>query len=187
MQELAKKKGLGDKFVIPALLKKCDIPVMLSDKLYADFTNKAFDDACEELYRGIVNEPLGDQDRTFENGFVRQFPVKPRGSGKYATVIEFGVRVSPSEGFTGEIRFNKKYNRFEDWLGAPNNPYPPQGGYTSAYMNVVIGEYPDKTGYYKKFAVPNISPRKSYYWYFESDEPLTVLSAAFLDFSEHKP
>ncbi|GEM_PF-957059 len=187
VRQLAKDKGLGDKFVIPALLKKCDIPIMLSDELYANFTDKAFDDACEELYRGITDQPLGNQNKTFQNAFVKQYSVPPHSSGKHATVIEFGVKVSPSEGFIGHIKFDNKFSRFKEWSGTQGNPSPPQGAHPAVFMNVEVREYLDKTGFFKKFSSPNVSPRNSYYWYFESDEPLKVISATFLDFSGNKP
>ena len=59
VMELAEEKGLGKKFVIPAVLKSCKIPWMLKDKLYANFSDKSIEADCEELYRGIIDKPLG--------------------------------------------------------------------------------------------------------------------------------
>jgi hypothetical protein len=71
IMELAEEKGVGEKFVIPAVLAHCKIPILLRDKLYANFTNKPWDAACEELHRGIVGQPLGPQEKYLTNGVVR--------------------------------------------------------------------------------------------------------------------
>ena len=64
VMELAEDKGLGEKLVVPALLVPCKVPIMLRDKLYANFTNKAFAAACEELLAGLSNNPRGPQNTT---------------------------------------------------------------------------------------------------------------------------
>lgn len=49
MRELDEKKVI----VIPILVEKCDIPLFLKDKLYADFTKK-FDDGMSSLLRSLA-------------------------------------------------------------------------------------------------------------------------------------
>ena len=92
VMELAEEKGFGSKFVIPALLVPCKVPIMLRDKLYANFTNKAFDAACEELLSGIIGTVGESPNAKLENRILRTYEM-PSQNSKYAIVIEFGVRI----------------------------------------------------------------------------------------------
>ena len=98
VMELAEERGLGEKFVVPALLIPCKVPIMLRDKLYANFTNKAFDAACEELLAGITNTPQGSKNAKLENRILRTYVIPAQTVGKHALLVEFGVRISPTEG-----------------------------------------------------------------------------------------
>ena len=177
--ELAEEKGYGSKFVIPVLLIPCKVPIFLRDKVYADFSNKAFDSACEELLRGIKDEPKGIQDKKLQNGFVRTYTVEPINQGKYAMIVEFGVSVSPTEGLHVGIDTGVKYTHIDQWFGLPNTPTIPSSRGGVFYNSAVRQEPPI---YARKFSSPGISSTKSYYWYFESNEPFSLKEIQFLDY-----
>ena len=182
VMELAEEKGLGDKFVIPALLARCKVPIFLRDKLYADFTNKAFNAACEELYRGLIGQPLGPQDKYLENRIIRTWQVKPLGLGKYAIVVEFGVRISPTEGLYVEIDVGAKYTDVREWFGPPNTPIVNTGNLFK--HSTKLREPPI---YARKFSSPKIISTISYYLYFEAEEQLEVKPLQFLDYYNREP
>jgi hypothetical protein len=182
VMELAAEKGLGEKFVIPVLLKPVPkVPFMLRDKLYANFTNKPFEKSCEELYRGINDRPLGPQDVQFQNGFVRRHTVQPK-SRKYAIVVEFGVRISPTEGFYGVVNLGvSSFIRHGLWFGRPN--YPVQNdGQVNMFIELLVDERPPFFG--ESFSFPNVTSSRSYYWLFESDEPFKPEGEVFCNFDE---
>jgi hypothetical protein len=184
VMEIADEKGLGEKFVIPSLLIPCKIPILLRDKLYANFTNKSFDAACEELYRGVMGQPLGPQNKSFENHIFRHFPVKPQGSGKYALILEFGVRISPTEGLHIGVDLGVEYFNQKEWFGPPNNPVVPNdfgGAYTNSSRRV------EPSIYARKFSSPFITSTKSYYLYFEAEQPFNIKEVQFLDYYDRRP
>ncbi len=184
VMELAEKKGLGEKFVIPALLTPCRVPILLRDKLYANFTNKAFEAACEELYRGILDKPMGLQDKKFENKVLRIWPVTPKTAGEYGLVVEFGVRISPMEGLHVGIDVGAPYKKVQQWFGVPNNPVVPDncgGVFTDS------AKRHEPPIYARKFSSPGITSTKSYYLYFEANVPLQVKEVQFLDYYDRVP
>ena len=184
VMELAEDRGLGEKFVIPVLLSSCKVPIMLRDKIYANFTDKPFESACEELYRGIIDEPLGPQDETFENRIVRFYDVPTHTPGKHGLVIEFGVRLSPTEGLHVGVDVGTPYTNVLEWFGPPNNPTVPSstGG---AFTNSASRREPPI--YARKFASPGVTSGKSYYWYFEADNAMKPGEVQFLDFYDREP
>jgi hypothetical protein len=185
VMELAEEKGLGDKFVIPALLVACKVPIMLRDKLYANFTNKGFDAACEELYNGIVNKPVGPQDRRFENRVFRVANVNPTGTAKYGLVLEFAARMSPISGLYIAVDVGSPYKRVMGWMGPPNDARIPgvssiRYGDHSAARNAPL--------FAERFSDPKITSSESYYVYFESDSPFNLSpKIQFLDFYGREP
>jgi len=178
IMELAEEKGLGSKFVIPALLAECKIPYMLRDKLYANFTNKSFDSACEELYRGILDQPSGPQEAKFKNRYIHYNEVAPQHGGKFALLIEFGVEVSPVEGFNGWVQVSTPYKHAQFWYGQSNfaSLDPPM---TGAYSNVA--EIKEETKYILRVS-NQITPSTSLYFFIEADEPFESVAASFGDY-----
>lgn len=175
--ELGKKKGLDEKFVIPVLLKPCDVPTLLLDSLYADFTNKNFDAACEELYRGIMNESLGAQDIELENKFSNVTNVTPLGNGKYGLMIEFGVKISPIDGADIGLKLNNDYTNVKEWFGRPNqNTLPINFG---SFMMASQGRNKTPPIFAIKFSEPIITSTKSYYVYLESYKPLQIIESYY--------
>jgi len=177
IMELAEEKGLGGKFVIPVLLAECKIPYMLRDKLYANFTNKSFDSACEEFYRGIVDQPSGPREAKFKNRYIRYKEVAPRHRGKFALLIEFGVEVSPVEGFNGGIQVSVPYKHAQFWYGQSNfaSLDPRSGAYFN--MNEIKGE----TKYILRVS-NQITSSTSLYFLIEADERFEVVAASFGDY-----
>jgi len=183
IMEIAEEKGLGSKFVIPALLAPCKVPVMLRDKLYADFSNKAFDAACEELYRGITEQPRGPQRANLENRILRITQINPIGTGRHGLIVEFGVRVSPSEGLHVGIDVGARYTEVKQWFGKPNTPVvPPDPG--GVFSN--SAERREPPIYARKFSSPGLNSTRSYYWYFEANEPFNVKEVQFLDYYDEE-
>jgi len=184
VMELAEEKGLGEKFVVPALLIPCKVPIMLRDKLYANFTNKAFDAACEELLAGITNNPPGPKDARLENRIVRTFSVPSKTPGKHVLAIEFGVRISPTEGMHVGVNVGSPYASVTEWFGPPNQPEPPAmiGG---AYTNSATRREPPI--FARKFSSPGVTSTKSYYLLFEGDSPFEIKELQYLDSFDREP
>lgn len=181
IMEIAEEKGLGSKFVIPAYLKECKIPILLRDKVYANFVNKPFETAREELYRGIMDSSIGLQKDIVENRFARIHKVIPQGDAKYALLIEFGVHVSPVEGLHIGIDMGSNYKSVIEGFGPADTPTVPAntGG---VFTDSATRKEPPI--YARKFSSPNVSSSKSFYVYFESDEPFNVKECMFKSFYE---
>lgn len=183
--ELAEEKGLGSKFVIPTLLKPCKIPIMLRDKIYANFTDKSFETACEELLNGILDKPYDPLNEKLENRILRIHQIAPSTDSTYAILIEFGVNITPSQGLHIGLDSGSKFKRFQEWFNLPNKPVRPQnigGVYTdSATRN-------EPPIFARKFQTPNITSSLSYYVCLESDEPFKINGGVqFLDYFDQEP
>jgi len=184
VMELAEDKGLGDKFVVPALLVPCKVPIMLRDKLYANFTNKAFDAACEELLAGITSAPRGSSDRRVENRIVRTHIVSPNAPGRYVFVVEFAVRISPTEGLHIGVDVTAPYEKVYEWFAPPNQPSLP-ANYGGIFTNSATRHEPPI--YARKFSSPSISSTRSYYLRFEGNAPFSLGECQFLDSFDREP
>ena len=184
VMELAEDKGLGEKFVVPALLVPCKVPIMLRDKLYANFTNKAFDAACEELLAGIASNPKGATDRRIENRIARTHSVPPDAPGRHALVVEFAVRISPTEGLHVGVNVTAPYDRVFEWFGPPNQPGLP-ADHGGAFTDSAMRREPPV--YARKFSSPGVTSTKSYYLRFEGSAPFTVRECQFLDSFDREP
>lgn len=184
VMELAEDKGLGEKFVVPALLIPCKVPIMLRDKLYANFTNKAFDAACEELMAGLTNAPSGPKDARLENRILRVHKVAGSAPGKKALLVEFAVRVSPTEGLHIGIDFGTTYTSIAEWFAPPDRPVvPPNIG--GAYTDSATRREPRI--YARKFSSPSVTSTKSFYVMAEGDTELTIKEVQFLDHFDRIP
>lgn len=159
IMELAQDKGLGPKFVVPALLVPCKVPIMLRDKLYANFTNKAFDAGCEELLAGIIDTPAGPKKVSLENRIIRHYTVPPGGAAKHALVVEFAVRIAPTDGLHIGVDFGAPYLSVSEWLAPPAQPNVPLniGG---VFTDSATRREPPI--YARKFASPGVSSTKSF-------------------------
>lgn len=120
IMELAEEKGVGINFIIPVLLRPCKIPWFLKDKVYANFSDKSFDAACHELLRGIKDTPLGNQKSKFSNEIVHIYDSIQERDGNYKTIIEFGVKISPTQSCTTGV---KLYEAIAiEWIYWNNTP-----------------------------------------------------------------
>jgi hypothetical protein len=184
VMELAEEKGLGGKFVIPALLVPCKVPIMLRDKLFANFTNKAFSAACEELLAGITDTAQGSKDSTLDNRIVRKYNIRRRTAGKHTLVIEFAARISPTEGLHVGVDVGALYTRVLEWFGPPEHPEPPPsvGG---VYTDSARREEPPI--YARKFSSPGVTSTRSFYLLFEGDFPFNIKDLTYQDFYNRIP
>jgi len=182
VMELAEDKGLGSNFVIPALLVPCKVPIMLRDKLYANFTNKAFDAACAELLSGLTNAASGPNNATLENKILRTYNMISQ-NGKHALVIEFGVRVSPAEGLHIVVDVGAPYTGVTEWLAPPNRPQMP----SIIGLNLSnTSERREPPIFERVFKAPAITSTLSYYVHFESEIPFDLKQVVFLDGYDRK-
>lgn len=183
--ELTEDKGLGSKFVIPALLKPCKIPIMLRDKIYANFTDKSFETACEELLNGILDKPFSPLDKKLENRILRTHQIAPSSNATYSILIEFAVNITPTQGLHIVFDSGSYFNSCQEWFNLPNTPAKPQiivGNYTG---RIVRGVPPI---FDRKFQTPNVTSSLSYYVCLESDKPFNINGEIkFLDFFDQEP
>lgn len=182
--ELAEKNGLSPKFVIPALLKNCKIPILLSDKLYANFTDKPFEEACQELLKGILDKPCNPIDKKLENRVLRCHKVMPRQRGNHATIFEFAVKLSPTDGLSITVDCGTNYMNHLEWFNQPNKPEIPSF-ISFRCENSQSIDHPSI--FMHKFESPGLNSSKSYYLYLETNEELKPKSIRFLDFYDKKP
>jgi hypothetical protein len=184
VMELAEDKGLGEKFVVPALLIPCKVPIMLRDKLYANFTNKAFEAACEELLAGLTNTPAGPKDARLENRIVRLHKVSSTSDAKHALVIEFSVRISPTEGLHIGVDFGAPYTSVAEWFAPPNQPIMPRdvGG---TYTDSATRQEPPI--YARKFSSPGVTSTKSFYVRVEGNSEFQPKEVQYFDHFDRIP
>jgi len=183
--ELAEEKGFGSKFVIPALLKPCKIPIMLRDKIYANFTDKTFETACEELLNGILDKPHEPLGQKLENRILRTHNINPSTNANQAILIEFGVNITPTQGLHIGLDSGSHYKSYQEWFNLPNTPTRPQntGG---VYTNSAVRNEPPI--FARKFQTPNVTSSLSYYVCIESDEPFNINGGVqFLDYFDQEP
>jgi hypothetical protein len=177
VMEIAEDKGLGGKFVIPVLLEACKVPFFLREKIYANFTDKSFDDACEELIAGIEDRPVKRTIEPFSNAVVRRYDLESDAAGPFQTVLEFTSNLSPISGCTVEIKTGGYGHVFER-VGVSGNPIS-SGSVANSYTNT--SKSSDGFIFYRRFAGPDLKKGISYYVSFTSEKPLDVSSVTFLD------
>jgi hypothetical protein len=127
----------------------------------------------------LSDKLLGNQDIQLQNGFARTYSVKPVGQAKYGLVVEFGVRISPTEGLHVGIDTGTSYTSVMEWFSLPNNPSIPT---TAGGVFTDSASRHKPPVYARKFSSPGITSTKSYYWYFESNEPFSIKEVQLLDF-----
>ncbi|EPH0085570.1 toll/interleukin-1 receptor domain-containing protein [Klebsiella pneumoniae] len=168
--ELASERGVGEKFIIPVLLKSCKIPWFLKDKLYANFTDKSFEAACQELLRGITGTSGRNDDEHYVNHFIHVTPNCINDIGKYETFFEFGVKITPTETCEIAISINGAGDiSWSERLGRNNL----SGMFHSlCYENKSI--YSGKSNLFKiSFAKPRLTSTTSYYVIATTDIPVS--------------
>ncbi len=176
--ELAEARGFAERFVLPVLLRPCEVPIWLRDRLAANFANKEFEVACAELAVSIAGVTGHRSDGALSNRIFRSWTVEPIGAGKHAVVLEFGVCTQRTQGLHVEIDLGARYTATKDWFGPPNLPRVPSrpGG---PFFNSSLRREPPL--YARKFGEPEITPSQSYYLYVEAEEPIHVTERLFVD------
>ena len=157
---------------------------MLRDKLYANFTNKAFDAACEELLAGITNTPQGSKNAKLENRILRTYVIPAQTVGKHALVVEFCVRISPTEGLHMGVDAGSPYTDVTEWFCPPGKPDPPMnpgGVFTDSSTRR------EPPIYARRFSTPGVTSTKSFYVLLEGDLPFNVRGVQYLDFFDRTP
>lgn len=168
--ELASERGVGEKFIIPVLLKNCKIPWFLKDKLYANFTDKSFEAACQELLRGLTGASGRNDDEHFINHFIHVTPNCLIDTGKYKTIFEFGVKITPTEMCDITILINGAGDiSWSERLGRNNL----SGMFNSlAYEN--RSGYGGEGDFFKiSFTKPKLTSTTSYYVMATTDKPVS--------------
>ena len=156
---------------------------MLHDKLYANFTNKAFDAACEELLSGVIGTVGSSHNTNLENRILRTYEIPPQ-NGKYAIVIEFGVRITPSEGLHIAIDLGAPYLSVIEWFAPPNQPQMP----SPVVLNLFNTQKRQEPPIFERiFKAPTVTSTLSYYIRFESDVPFDIKQVGFLDGYDREP
>ena len=99
-------------------------------------------------------------------------------------VVEFAVRISPTEGLHIGVDVGTPYKSVVEWFGPPNNPIPPPnigGAYTNS------SERREPPIFARKFSTPGVTSTKSYYLQFEGDRPFEVKEVQYLDSFDREP
>jgi hypothetical protein len=121
-----------------------------------------------------------DHELVKENQYIRVTKVTPIGEGKFAIIVEFGVQQTAVEGGHLGVHLSSKYTEVQKWFGPPYRTDVLRGG--SVFFNSATKEEPPV--YVHKFSGPSITPQKSYYLYFEGDEPLEIKDKRFTGYYE---
>lgn len=177
IREIAQKKGLNSKFVIPVLFEACKVPVFLSEKIYANFTDKRFEDACEELIAGIQERPLKHDTGPFSSALVIPYDLGCDAAGRFQVVLEFTSTLSPISGCTVEIATGG-YDHVAERIGVSAEPRYP-GAYGFSVSNTRKSS--DGMVFFRQFANPDLKKGISYYVAISSMKPLQILSVGFWD------
>ncbi|WP_190294590.1 toll/interleukin-1 receptor domain-containing protein [Pseudomonas caricapapayae] len=177
IMEIAEEKGLGSKFVIPVLLEACKVPFFLREKIYANFTDKSFEDACEELMSGIKNEPLRRTLEPYSNGVVGIHDLGKNGNGLYELVIELTANLSPVSGVSSRV-VTSGYSYAHKRIGASGDPIRPSISTSSFSGSTFIDD-----GKTFSVSLKNIELKKgiSLFLSFYSDVPIEVVEIEFKD------
>lgn len=176
--ELAAASALNDDFLIPVLLRPCEVPIWLRDRVRANFANKSFDAACQQLYENLMGASSACANGHSTNRVFRTWNVSPLGEGRHAMIMEFGVTMRRAQGLHIEVDVGAPYTATKDWFGPPNTPRVPSrpGG---PFFNSSLRRKPPI--YTRRFGEPEVTPTQSYYLYVEANEPLRVTERLCVD------
>jgi len=114
------------------------------------------------------------------NTYVCETAIAPaHGKGRFALLVEFGAKREATNGFVGLVHTGIPYVDTEEWFAPPlrTDVLPNPGGvFTNSFRN---DRQPPQ--YFRAFNTPAITPKQSFYLYFEADEPMTNVSVLYLD------
>jgi hypothetical protein len=177
IMEVAEEKGLGNKFVIPVLLEACKVPFFLREKLYSNFTNKGFEDACEELISGLENKPKARRMEPYSNAVVNVYALGQRADGLFETILEFTSNLSPISGASIQVETDGYREVFER-IGTSGDLKIPD----ICRMSLTNSSHSsDGKIYRRSFTGPDLKKGISFFLTLAADEPVNVVSIAFAD------
>lgn len=177
IMEVAEEKGLGNKFVIPVLIEACKVPFMLREKLYSNFTDKSFEDACEELVSGIEDKARKNKLEPYSNAVIKSYDLGQRKDGKFALIVEVTSNLSPINGLTVEIHTNGFLHTSER-IGASGD-INPTGVTMTSFSNTTTNS--DNVCFFRRFTGPEIKKGVSYFVEFISEQPVVINSLGYAD------
>jgi hypothetical protein len=102
------------------------------------------------------------------------------GGGKYALIVEFGIRRGRSNGLVFRVDFESPYEKKQGWAGSPLRTDRSEAS-MMAYEGVQTLEDPSHMFYQERFMSPSLTPQQSYYLYFEGEKPLRIKSLIFIE------
>lgn len=125
-----------------------------------------------------------DDESEIGNAYVIQTttPDCREGQWPYALLIEFGVR-QYEEKINIVINTGAEYRLVREWYGIPRktdkSQHTPSG--PGVTIGRIIGKDPEMQPPIYKHTIdwPSVTPNNSFYVYFESDQPMGVVSAVF--------
>lgn len=126
----------------------------------------------------IIPVPNSEEASEDQNEFARWIRQPKTEDGKHILVLEFGVK-HMEQGAEIEIIFNSTYSNVKKSFAKPYQNEFPTGGGTFIQMGIFEEEPPS---FYNRFSEPAITPNKSYYLYFESDDPLGIEDVLYKKF-----
>ncbi|WP_122302268.1 toll/interleukin-1 receptor domain-containing protein [Pseudomonas amygdali] len=177
IMEIAKEKGLGSKFVIPVLFEACKVPFMLRDKIYANFSDKGFIEACEELIAGIEGKPTHRVLEPYSNAVTKIHSLGQNIDGRYESIVELTANLAPISGVSAKILtsgFSYVHKRIgpSGELGSPDVS-------AGSYSNPQYAS--DGKSYFISFSAPELKKGISLFLKFYCDNPVEVHAVEFKD------
>jgi hypothetical protein len=104
--------------------------------------------------------------------------VTAQSQGKYAALLEFGVRGGPTSGFAATIQIDQKISSAFQWRTSPLRTDVPanHGGVTFDMTHEIKDNI-----FNLSFSQPSLSPTLSEYVYIESENPFHITGVLFLE------
>ncbi len=113
------------------------------------------------------------------NRYVRATKLLPDSDRRYGLLVEFGVRYTATEGAKVAVDVGGQYDKVHTYFDQPGLEQRPAGRPVTVFNSSKVRNPPR---YFRKFSSPSLSPKKSYYLYFEGLEPLELVVGDFQEF-----
>lgn len=114
-----------------------------------------------------------------DNRYVNVTPLAPSGERSWGMLVEFGVRHTPTDGFRVALTTEPRFKGYAGGFGSPWLKVPIMSEGTVFRNQRQRVEPPN---YFLSFEDPDITPKRSYYLYFEADGPLQLRNYTFEEF-----
>lgn len=115
------------------------------------------------------------------NLVIRSRLVPPPAGSKYCLVVEFAATRERTDGANIALDVSVHYHDVDTWFGPPET-YSPPPSYRGS-MFTMEREKRQPPLYLRSYETPSITPRKSFYVKFKSNEPLKLKQASFDEYS----